>query len=529
MAKIVSSIIAGGGSGSGLPETGTPNALVGFDGAGNLDLDRELVSDPRDPMAHGEPVHVGVIGTEAQISMDPADYSSLLAGITGVEPTLADVLPIVDGLPIVPPQGRFTVPPCYIATSGGAAFQMNDANHKVDVVYTPECAYALPAIAFQINAVASAGTLNVSVYADIGGVIGSLLADLGTFDVTATGWLTCTFATAYQLYPGVAVHVVASRVTGDFSLYVRKRTTTAASEFPDGCVTRITTDGSTWERATQTVGTVVRDAFLAVVFAPAPHVCSSLVYGRCSGKNVPIPSATSWSYAEIPLAGIWVPGATTEALTASTLYYAYLYDDSGTLTIELATTAPTWGASGYEVKIGDAAKLLVARLSAVNQVSTYQGVVDLRDARHLRNVFETITKTGSKDPGYTVMTYYDTSSALTWFRVMNNADLSVQFTTGNESVLLGAELFIGSSAEVAAGIGVDSTTSPYDEAATRSMYLAGTSYFETAVIRRHACLSAGVHTIHALIMSYSGAACRCWLTGRYILNQASSLRVELEC
>lgn len=51
-------------------------------------------------------------------------------------------------------------------------------------------------------------------------------------------------------------------------------------------------------------------------------------------------------------------GVSTTGVAAGTTYYTYLYDNAGTLTLELSTTAPTTE-YGLEVKTGETTKLLV--------------------------------------------------------------------------------------------------------------------------------------------------------------------------
>ena len=64
-----------------------------------------------------------------------------------------------------------------------------------------------------------------------------------------------------------------------------------------------------------------------------------------------------WTGHTIPDAGVTV-GCT--GLTASTDYYLYVYDNSGTLTLDISTTAPTTQ-NGISVKTGATDRLMIAR------------------------------------------------------------------------------------------------------------------------------------------------------------------------
>ncbi len=70
------------------------------------------------------------------------------------------------------------------------------------------------------------------------------------------------------------------------------------------------------------------------------------------GGNQVYIDGTRYSYTSMPTLG-------TGGLSASTLYYIYLYDNAGTATLEASATVPTTGTNGYTQKTGDATRCLV--------------------------------------------------------------------------------------------------------------------------------------------------------------------------
>lgn len=78
-------------------------------------------------------------------------------------------------------------------------------------------------------------------------------------------------------------------------------------------------------------------------------------------------AAAGWARRAIPSAGItaantsvYVNGTSGQSLAATTTYYVYLFDNSGTLTMDFSTTAPAVDAtSGLYIKTGVATRLLI--------------------------------------------------------------------------------------------------------------------------------------------------------------------------
>jgi len=104
---------------------------------------------------------------------------------------------------------------------------------------------------------------------------------------------------------------------------------------------------------------------------------------------------------QIPLkvSGVWMMRRLTAAatasnggLSASTLYYVYAADSSGSTALEFSTTAPTTDTTfGVRIKTGDATRTLVGRVVTtsasqfVNDVGTALGVVSwFRPKRYVR-------------------------------------------------------------------------------------------------------------------------------------------------
>lgn len=75
------------------------------------------------------------------------------------------------------------------------------------------------------------------------------------------------------------------------------------------------------------------------------------------GNQIRIKTGSGWQVGTVPSAGVTKD---TTGLSASTLYYVYAYDSSGTLTLELSTTAYSVDTvTGLAIKTGDDTRLLV--------------------------------------------------------------------------------------------------------------------------------------------------------------------------
>lgn len=111
-------------------------------------------------------------------------------------------------------------------------------------------------------------------------------------------------------------------------------------------------------------------------------------------------------------------------LTASTLYYIYLYDNSGTLTLEASTTAYATDTAtaniGVKIKNGDATRTLVGMIRT--EGSTPGQFVDSATQRFVRSWFN--------DPGISGLNFFTASRSTTstsWAEV--NSEIRVEFVS----------------------------------------------------------------------------------------------------
>ena len=131
--------------------------------------------------------------------------------------------------------------------------------------------------------------------------------------------------------------------------------------------------------------------------------------------NVPLKIGAVWSNKPITSAAT----ISNSGLSASTLYYCYLYDNSGTSTLELSTTSHSSdGTYGVEIKTGDATRTLVGMIRT-NSSSQF---ADSATARLTRSWFsdrgyngENTTSTGSTSSASVVeMSSSNRVEFLTW-------------------------------------------------------------------------------------------------------------------
>lgn len=87
---------------------------------------------------------------------------------------------------------------------------------------------------------------------------------------------------------------------------------------------------------------------------------NNLLFSPDKSNQVWLYEGAAWVAHTIPDAGITVA---CTGLSASTAYYLYVYDNGGTLTLDLSTTAPTTQ-NGISVKTGATDRLLIARCYA---------------------------------------------------------------------------------------------------------------------------------------------------------------------
>ena len=115
---------------------------------------------------------------------------------------------------------------------------------------------------------------------------------------------------------------------------------------------------------------------------------SNLLFSPDVSNHFYVYEGGTWIAKTIPDAGVTV-GCT--GLTNSTTYYLYAYDNAGTVTLDLSTTAPTTQ-NGIKVKTGATNRLMIARCQTndsgavvtANDTASGQMVCNLYNKRRIR-------------------------------------------------------------------------------------------------------------------------------------------------
>jgi len=148
-----------------------------------------------------------------------------------------------------------------------------------------------------------------------------------------------------------------------------------------------------------------------------------------------------------------VNGTAAQTLAASTLHYAYVYNNAGTLVIDWSTTAPAWDATtGIRIKTSDATRVLVGMAyangsSQFDDAATKRNVASWRNRRP-RQMYNAFTTTRTTTTG--------TYSEL-------NTEIRLQFITWGETAVsahyAGVISNSGSNSNFSS-VAIDSTSSP---------------------------------------------------------------------
>lgn len=151
----------------------------------------------------------------------------------------------------------------------------------------------------------------------------------------------------------------------------------------------------------------------------------------------------------IPSGGITISNA---GLGASTVYYTYCYNNSGTLTLELSTTAPAIDTTyGHKIKNGDATRILVGMI-ATNGSSQFSDIIT---ARQCLSWYNRVCKLGTAS--FTATRTSVNTGALAEI----NTEIRVLFLSWNEEYALicagGATSQSNQGATITTGITVDTT------------------------------------------------------------------------
>jgi len=213
----------------------------------------------------------------------------------------------------------------------------------------------------------------------------------------------------------------------------------------------------------------------------------NLLLAPHNGNNLVLLTGSDWTNHQLGSSGITLaPGV----LTPGTLYYIYVYNNAGTLTLESSTTAYAVETThGFTVKTGDSTRLLVGM--AVPIAGPLFG--DTAGTRYVRTWFN--------DPGVTAKGRYaadKTQTSATFTEIDAGALVNILTWAGETIIMTHQGPFTHTSAGAfnETAIGIDSTTvSSYSQR------------FQIAVNDRFNCISythsdntiaEGAHTYHHL-------------------------------
>jgi hypothetical protein len=320
--------------------------------------------------------------------------------------------------------GHLFVPPAYYQVTGDAEAQINADNDWFLFGWVQECDDWLASFSLYITAYVSGDGLLAELFeADSAGEpTGSQMGD----DIaivtgsSADVWVrsSWTATSSHALLRGKRYCLVFRRAASDdedVSLSYRRENTAQGSMFPDACWSKETTDGgSTWTDLEQDSV----PALLNVILNSQADDVPQLKFGRESGQYVYIPGVGSMLIPEEAIS------LDCSALTAATEYFVYLYNDSGTLTLEASETG--WTISeGLGVKTGATSRLLLGILYPIDVLGTGdQAPVDVMDRRLL--AYHGMRKTIGKLNPYTAETSY-TSTFTGWKTWMDNDDWKIEW------------------------------------------------------------------------------------------------------
>jgi hypothetical protein len=211
---------------------------------------------------------------------------------------------------------------------------------------------------------------------------GTQLLNIGTLGsgAAADAWVKKSFSTAYQTQRGTFLWLkFLGTAAKDFSLSTRRWNAAMGSMFPDGCITKTSTETGVWSQAEQDG----KPALMNIVLNSTANHCPKLYYGRHTGAYDYIPGV---GVVAIPQAGISLAcdDLTATSLTdlpSATAYNVDLDYTGGTLALLQYTTAIT---TTEGILQGDANRRYLGTMWIINRISTKQGPIDVLDARLVR-------------------------------------------------------------------------------------------------------------------------------------------------
>ena len=222
---------------------------------------------------------------------------------------------------------------------------------------------------------------------------------------------------------------------------------------------------------------------------------TNLLFAPDQSNHVRCLEGGYWVTKTIPDAGVTVA---CTGLSNNTDYYLYVYDSSGTMTLELSTTAPTTS-NGIYVKTAETQKTLVARCrsNGSGAITTYvqdastQLVCNIYNQRYIElfkgestnnwNYNNTDVFRAANGSAANKIALVSDGKSMTWARVCAVANQSV-------------------AAYTVVGVGLDSTTTDSSQARFSSAIIG----YNTGMAFYSAVLSAGFHELTWLEKSYGG-------------------------
>lgn len=126
----------------------------------------------------------------------------------------------------------------------------------------------------------------------------------------------------------------------------------SAGDIPTGAVVVVVYDGTQFQLLSAATSSSVAHGQCRLSVSSA----TTLLLSRYNGSGLIINGVSQ----NIPSAGVTY---TISGLAASTVYRVYAFMNSGTMTLELSTTAHATGTNGVEIKSGDATRTLVGMVA----------------------------------------------------------------------------------------------------------------------------------------------------------------------
>jgi hypothetical protein len=210
------------------------------------------------------------------------------------------------------------------------------------------------------------------------------IASLGAFDSGASNgaWIRNTF-TAQQLIAGKQYALMLTGTSSvSFSPSINRSLSGAGADIPDQCSVMYSADGgTTWQ--TKWIGATLFKAMLNLVLNSTAHHSPQLYYGGKRGLHTSCYESGAWVDKSIPSAAV---ALNVEGLTAGTLYNVYLYDNTGTLTLEAVTTDFVYQ-TGRKVKSGATSRIFVGQVAPREWQTGYRGPVFVKSRRGIWNEY----------------------------------------------------------------------------------------------------------------------------------------------